>query len=249
MSRTRSLLNRFYEAATIIVSILLAFAIDAAYEDWQERGAELRLLSSLQLEFEENEGQLAEGLAFHLGLRESAASLMAVSAQRPIAVPSDSIDQLVSGVTWAGGVTGRFETATLDALILGGDLDLIQDEGLRRLLTKWRRELENLTKHEEQEFGFYNNVWLPLLSSRTNLTQIANASMVRPDGVEITSMGLGAVPVALEPMDHRALLSDREFQNALLVRTWLDDDYITSRRNLQPLLNEILRALEREIRG
>ena len=53
------------EGAVIVGSILLAFAIDAAWERSQERGQEIRVLETLLTEFETNRGNQPSYMGRH----------------------------------------------------------------------------------------------------------------------------------------------------------------------------------------
>ena len=53
------------EAAAIVVSILLAFAIDAWWNEQQERAEEREVLESLYVEFEANREEAAAVISFH----------------------------------------------------------------------------------------------------------------------------------------------------------------------------------------
>ncbi len=243
MSRLRPLINRVPGALAIVVSILLAFAIDAAWAERSEAKEEVRLLESLRAEFHVNRDRASQGLAFHRGLHSTAWALMEASTQRPLEITADSVDHLISGITWYGASILRMESSALDAAVLGGQFDLIRDEELRRLLTRWRRELEVLATVELQEFNFYTEVWLPLLSDRSNVAQIANANWVRPDGVSFDPEG-GSMPEALDEYDHRALLADPEFQNALVVRVFVQYDLLSEYSTLSSMVDAILEALQ-----
>jgi hypothetical protein len=225
-----------------VASILLAFAIDAAWEERRERQEEGRILASLRAEFLVNQERVAQALDFHHGLRSNAYALMEASNAGLAPLPADSVDEMIAGVTWYGALF-RPETSVVDAVVLGGQLHLIGDEELRPLLTRWRRELESLKTMELQEFDFYTQVWLPLLSARANIAQISNATTMRPDGVPFDALELGVMPVALDAFDHRPLLADPEFQNGLVVRSWISDDLIPAYQRLGSIVEEVLQAL------
>ena len=46
--------SRLGEAIAIVLSILAAFAIDAGWDEWQDRGEERELLVDLRTEYEAN---------------------------------------------------------------------------------------------------------------------------------------------------------------------------------------------------
>ena len=56
--------------------------------------------------------------------------------------------------------------------------------------------------------------------------------------------GLGLMPVALDAFHHRPLLADFEFQNGLVVRSWICDDLIPAYQRLGSIVQEVLQALD-----
>jgi hypothetical protein len=244
MPKLSQLSKRLSEATAIVLSILLAFAIDAAWQNRRERNEEARMLTALRDEFTVNQERLSEITAFHADLRATAQALMATGSQ-PASVSADSADQMITDVTWWGGFIS-FESAALDAVILSGKLDLLEDEGLRRLLTAWRRDIAAAASLETQEFAHFSEVWLPLLRAHANLAQIANTTTTFP-GSEQAYHGV-KIPVALTTVDHRALLRDREFQNALVQKAWIEDDVLRQYRLLEPQVVKLLQVLDREIK-
>lgn len=151
MTKSSQLLSRLGAGAAIVLSLLLAFGIDAAWQERGERREEIRLLSALRDEFMVNRDRVSEIMAFHSDLRSTAKALLEAAADPASDIPADSVDKLIGDVTWWGGFIG-FESAALDAVILGGKLDLIENEAVRRLLTAWRREVEATARQEAQSF-------------------------------------------------------------------------------------------------
>ena len=64
------------EAAAIVASILLAFAIDAWWENRQDRADELLILRALKAEFQENAQVLPIFIRSHSNAAASAAALI-----------------------------------------------------------------------------------------------------------------------------------------------------------------------------
>lgn len=239
--------NRFarllWEAAMIVFSILLAFAINAAWQKHGERKEEKRILSALRDEFTVNQERIAQIVAFHTSLRTTAVSLMQATTQ-PATTSSETTDQLITDVSWWGGFISP-ESAALDAIVLGGKLDVIEDETLRRLLTAWRRDVSDAAAQETQEYDHYSRVWLPLLRAKANLAQISNTATTIPGTG--TASGTTKMPVTLSIRDHRELLTDAEFQNALVHKVWIEDDALRAYQNLLGQLSNVRARLEREV--
>ena len=141
MTGPSQLRSRLAEATAIVLSILLAFAIDAWWQQLVERREEVQLLSALRTEFAVNLERVAEISAFHADLRATAEALLSAAADSGSEPTADSVAKLIGDVTWWGGYTA-FESATLSAVILGGKLDLIQNEDLGSQLTAWQHSVE-----------------------------------------------------------------------------------------------------------
>ncbi|MFQ5691110.1 MAG: hypothetical protein ACE5HQ_12665 [Gemmatimonadota bacterium] len=227
-----------------MLSILLAFAIDAWWQDRVERREEIRLLSALRDEFLANQSRIDELVAFHSALKVTAETLLEIAANPPIDVAADSIDQLIGDVTWWGGFI-NLESATLDAVILGGKLDVIKNEDLRGLLTSWRQTVEATATQEGQEVVHFWEIWTPLLRPSSNMAQFSNTATTIPGDTQ--RFHGSQLPVAPPRVDHRVLLGERKVQNALVQKSWIEDDTLRQYRLLESKAVELIGALEREI--
>ena len=56
-------------------------------------------------------------------------------------------------------------------------------------------------------------------------------------------------PLPTGQMDHRVLLNDREFQNMLVEKIWIEDDMLRQYRMLEPKIEQLLETLNSEIQG
>ncbi|HER20472.1 MAG TPA: hypothetical protein ENO14_05445, partial [Chromatiales bacterium] len=91
MVRTdRSTANLLAEALVIVVSILLAFGLDAMWDQRNDRQAEAGLRASLAREFQGNREILAETMA---GIRQSRSRIEAfavMASEQVLSLPDDS---------------------------------------------------------------------------------------------------------------------------------------------------------------
>ncbi len=71
---------------------------------------------------------------------------------QPATISSETTDQLITDVSWWGGFISP-ESAALDAIVLGGKLDVIEDESLRRLLPRGG-ETWNATSYGDLRFDY-----------------------------------------------------------------------------------------------
>jgi hypothetical protein len=234
------------EGLAILVSILLAFGIDAAWENRQERAEELRVLTALHDEFLVNQTRVAENIAFHSALRSSGLAILDAAGNGGADLERAEIDEMIVDLTWWGGFL-VFESASLDAVILGGRLDLIENEEVRRLLTGWRGALEQTARQESEEFVHYNDVWMPHLRRRANVAQIGNAATEVPGSRE--AYWYDPVPIPMAEMNHGPLLSDPEFLNPVVQKVWIEDGVLQQYELLEARVDELLSVLAREIDG
>jgi hypothetical protein len=135
------------EAAAIVVSILLAFAIDAWWAEKQEREVEHAALRALHGDFVASREQMALVLQSLERARLDFARFQAATSAELIEVDPDAIRPILSGLV--KNHTFDPVTATLDALVNDGRLGLISDPQILRQLSKWQRELDNI-----EDIGF-----------------------------------------------------------------------------------------------
>lgn len=233
------------EIVVVVAGVLIALAINAWWADRQQAREEHRLLAALLAEADANEARLARIVAFHSALKETATTLLVVSARPALEVPADSVDQLLTDVSWWGSYT-TLESAVLDAAVQDGQLDLVQTDSLRRLLGTWHTELAAVRVQGEQERAHYETVWVPLLRAETELGQISNRAETVP-GSGDPYQG-ATLPVPATETDHRPLVRSRVLRNALVQKVWIEDDVLYKYGQLDSLLGRIRTALEAEVR-
>jgi hypothetical protein len=121
--------------AAIVVSILLAFGLDAAWDRAQEREAETEILSQLQEEFEFNadEFYLLQRVISERATRLRA--LLQASESPQEWMSPDSTDVPLQALLGPASVNPG--TGALQSLIASGRLELIENDDLRARLAKW----------------------------------------------------------------------------------------------------------------
>jgi hypothetical protein len=145
------------EAAVIVVSILLAFAIEAWWDQQQMREEEREALVGLVEEFSTNLDQVDRVIARH----ESSLEWV----ERLVALPEDSIRALsqtsISEMMLATGNPWTFEPVlgTTDALVAAGRLGVIRDVELREALTSFKNVVSDSEEDADFLRGFAVDVW------------------------------------------------------------------------------------------
>lgn len=125
--------TRLGEAVAIIVSILIAFGIDAGWDEWQERQEEADLLTALRSEYESNLALVQEVIDLHAGHMED---LEIVSGLTPADYDTMSVNTasrlvLALGNPW----TFNPELGATETLFSSGRIALVRDRDLGEMLT------------------------------------------------------------------------------------------------------------------
>jgi hypothetical protein len=130
------------EGVAIVVSILLAFGIQAWWEGAQNRGQEREILAGLEDDFEANLNEIRRVIDEHL---EYEARLVELDTMTSEALARASIDSPLPYLRpFVATYTFDARDGTLDAVISSGSLDLIRDRGVREGLVAWKRRLDDI---------------------------------------------------------------------------------------------------------
>ena len=127
--RTRLLV----EGVVIVISILLAFGIDALWAQRQLRLEERETVAALQAEFATNPTAIDRVITLHAGSLELVETLVSLTREEARALPQVAISQMMS----ATSSPLPFEPilGTTDALIGAGRLGVLRHPPLRESLT------------------------------------------------------------------------------------------------------------------
>jgi len=149
------------EGAAIVVSILLAFAIDAWWDERQERIEEKEILLGLRSEFSRYRDDLADGTEYHVGERLLIAELLA--ATRRGSWDSETLDIDLALVTVTDAKTHDFGGGILQALINAGRLEIISDYDLRIKLATWNEVFNEIRDDEIRNRYVAENLAMPYM--------------------------------------------------------------------------------------
>ena len=130
------------EAAAIVVSILLAFAIDAWWAEKNERNVEHEALRALHSDFKTSRDNIESVIRSLEDGRASFARFQSATPAELTEINTDAVGPIISSLL----KNNTFDpvTATLDALANDGRLGLISDSQVLRQLSSWRRDLDNI---------------------------------------------------------------------------------------------------------
>jgi len=143
------------EGFAIVVSILLAFSIDAWWDARKEREEEIRLLNALGAEMSDN----ASSAARFAERRSEQASSIQILIDTLTSVESGESVQLSNKHLGSAFVAGTYgaQRAVYDAMVQSGQLRLIENDGLREKLAGWPAILDDATENDL----YVRDVWGP----------------------------------------------------------------------------------------
>ena len=119
------------EGVAIVVSILLAFSIEAWWQARNEAAEERELLQALLDDFQATKEEIQNWRAFHLAVEESTKALVVATTYRnPSEIPPD-LRKLITNITWFDNES-HFTTGALNSIVNGGDLPRIQNSRLAK---------------------------------------------------------------------------------------------------------------------
>ncbi len=157
------------EGFVVVVSILLAFSIDAWWDGYQEDKRERKQLAAMREEFSASAVALEaiyESIEQHAAGVDELMLLLKSAEAESIDVPGHLLGYAI------GWRTSDVSTSTLDTLIASGDLNLLENEELRRELAGFPAFLLNLTEDELMAMQFAESVMVSFMA-REGLAEAA----------------------------------------------------------------------------
>ncbi|MAD33962.1 MAG: hypothetical protein CMJ88_09410 [Planctomycetes bacterium] len=221
--------TRLAEGAVIVLSILVAFGLDAWWDYAKKRNAEADHLRALLIDFEQTRAGMEATIAHGERIIEHAKNLSA--AVDADAAPTDArmdamLFELMSLPTFEP-VVGAYEE-----LIGAGNLRLITDKELRAALAGWGANLRSYATRERWATDQWNLVNAPFLLQQTSLAQLV------PRGA------LGTTVDNPHPRNHAELLQLPYFHNLVVYRWIAAKDAVESGKQLMRKLQQIVAQIE-----
>jgi hypothetical protein len=219
------------ESIVIVFSILLAFAIDAAWDSHRGREEEVRFLSAIDAEITRNLERIEGARRFRSAKRAASLELLELSARAGVdasKVDASRVDALIADLTWWD--VGRWQTSAIDTLLTGGKLSLVDDQPLRQQLITLPRTIGSLSQVESQDEQTFRTRLMSHLIREASLPQISNAIVDLPPGFlpdqpDAEGSPYGKIPAAV-PKDHRKLLESSEFLGIVTKTYWDQNDVL-----------------------
>jgi hypothetical protein len=224
-----------FEGLLIIISILVAFGIDAWWSAKQLAKEEQTVIAQLQSEFESNSVLLESMKQSHQSAVAAAERLLKLTGPEP----GESIDYgtVANDVyTVSGHFTFDPRSEVLNGFLASGKLALISDSSLRVAVAGWPVLISDLKEDEKAAWDFTAGQLIPYLGEHISVRNMfaRSKSNYAPGASEYNS-------------GYEEILQDRKFENLVaekheLTTFILNNEY----RKAEVALENILALIKKE---
>jgi hypothetical protein len=235
------------EGAVITLSILMAFSIDAWWENAQERDDDRTHLETVLRELQTTAGLLDDAIRLHARSQDLALAVLEVTSAGRLTIPTDSLEYLVLSLWNSYEINPP--TGALRAATLSGTIGRLQDEQLKDQLLGWDGRLADLL--EEEVSGRENaQVFMhEYLAGQTAMHGVWSGMRASVSGEATSSQARRELPSSLHGPGVESLISDAEFENrilGLLVHGQVSEDEAQAFRLV---LDDVIRRTEATLEG
>jgi hypothetical protein len=187
------------ESVAIVASILLAFAINAWWEDRLERDLEVQQLSRLRAELEVNVA-LLDGFG---GLERSLESDIGIVEQIEEAQDrgEETVDISASSFRLLARATSvEVETSVFDGLVRSGRIEIVRNEQIVSALASWESSIKDYTDLAAVARTTTETLLLPALHTRADAANILVliGRSGRPIGSDNPSGDLSSIQLSID---------------------------------------------------
>jgi hypothetical protein len=227
----------FIEGAAIVISILLAFWIDAWWDTTQERDREVIVLGALLDDLQYMRKQIDDQRSYNEGILDAVVALLEAGTSGKNLDPAE-IDALLADIVWYNP-SGIWESATMNLLVSAGSLANLTDVGLVHELAALHNRLRRARDRYELDETFYRDRLIPFLGREASLPQILDRIEHAP-GVPAWVYDFPDLEL-VAPVDHTHLLSNGEFLGLLAAKIDIQHDIINySLNDIDADLDEVI---------
>lgn len=151
------------EGVAIVASILLAFGIDAWWQDRQTRFEEQQILLGLNEEFQSIREVLRRHMELHLRDIQSLEDILVAIENGPSKDAGSIVEAALSEMI--SPVTTDLGNGTLDALLNSGRLEILTSSTLRANLVAWERVIGEVWDDQNNNAKMAFEIYLPYFVS------------------------------------------------------------------------------------
>jgi hypothetical protein len=224
------------ESVAIILSILLAFAIDAGWDAFKERNQEKAFLVSLLSDFKETRSQLDEGIDAHMRIIDFARQLLGFHGVDTPNIEPEALETMLGAVFFDWQAL-YLPSGSRDALFASGDIEIIRNEELRAMLAAWPSRVADAVEDELLIANDVMNNLAPYLQSKIRTRNVAR--FTNSDAAE-------RIP-RIESVNYDVLWNDPLFENLVTFRILNETYALVENSSLSEFVDEIIRVIEKEL--
>lgn len=147
------------EATAIVASILLAFAIDAWWQDRQDRSDEQEILAGLQSEFVANLDTLTRHLAYTRRDVQTLENIETLIESRQSSNANSIV--LETFIEMTTPATTDLRNGSLNALLSAGRLEILRSKKLRMLLAAWDGVMREVWDDQHNNARMVADLFIP----------------------------------------------------------------------------------------
>ena len=146
------------DGTVIVVSILMAFGIDALWAQYQLRIEEKETMASLRLDFVANLEAVTKVIDAHALFRDRIATLVSLSPEEIRALSQTEVSEIM--LATANPWTFSAVLGTTESLVNGGKFGVLRDEKLRDALTTFLNRLADTVEDTDYLTRGAEELWM-----------------------------------------------------------------------------------------
>lgn len=211
------------EGVAIVVSILLAFSIEAWWDTKQKKSEEQIILHAVLEELTGVKERAKRDLDSAIAIRNSTLQLLRAT-EAHVDLSNQEIVNLLEDTTWSN-TPAEYQVPVLTALVSSGGLSIINDASLRLKLGAWAARFEEVSATITKDNDYLFNRTLPFYSGRGWLLEILNIADCKPGNPSACWSYGDKIELAERP-DYTDIADDQELQGMLSERLLTLSDMI-----------------------
>ena len=205
------------EAVAIVASILLAFAIDAWWQNRQENTSDISHLTAVANELRKQRELLDESIAAHQETIDAGGEILDYIASKGTDEPESGVLVTLSRLVSFYQINAPF--GALETAMMAGAIPRMSDSELATSLASWPTAIDDLSEEQNQGFRAMFDL-LATLSDRMPMASVYAEKLRSPtirgtsEVVEGQTFRPGSSPFQFSP---ELLYEDHEVESAVLI--------------------------------
>ncbi|MEM6818937.1 MAG: hypothetical protein AAF578_09095 [Pseudomonadota bacterium] len=232
------------EGFAIVISILLAFGIDAWWSNREEDKLTDESLAALRDELQNNLLEIQHERRFRVAVIASMDELFALTtAARPL--DESEVDSLLEKITWGGRID--ISTGALVSILESGALTTIDNGALKRSIAALPFLIETTSFNEKGAWAFLEGELILFLNREGSLVQVYNAGVGqgRPGGGG--EMASGTKFPSRFSAEHSVLLDNNQFIGLLAIGQSKHENVVLYYDRLEAAVQQAIELIDQHL--